>query len=350
MELLPHKLFQPLADHLEAMIVAGHYAPGTRLPALRVLADKFGLTLSTAARGIDYLADKGLLESRRGSGIYVCGRRNGNDGKGTSGRAVAVFSEQSDLRQSYCAHIIRGVERRAAEEGVALHLYLRYYGEITQEMIAAAAQQADALLLVGSYDWFLKELPPLRPCVGVDMQLNFGMASLVGMDTFFAVELACDFFAERGFRHVKVIACTPPLYQYRCETFAVSWQRRGGSCEIIQTPWKWSESRGRAILTNFDSPEVGYLFVSGSECQNISAEYVEITGGRSLPDDFTILSLDGKSLLVPEFIPQNTITPDYAEVGEQAMNECLRRIENPGARPRRIGLSGTFVERQVRQP
>ena len=41
----------------------------------------------------------------------------------------------------------------------------------------------------------------------------------------------------------------------------------------------------------------------------------------------------------------STVTPDYAEIGATALDECLRRIENPGARPRRILVSGTLVER-----
>ena len=35
MKLQTKNLFQPLTDHLEAMIASGHYPTGTRLPSLR---------------------------------------------------------------------------------------------------------------------------------------------------------------------------------------------------------------------------------------------------------------------------------------------------------------------------
>ena len=59
MKLQTKNLFQPLTDHLEAMIASGHYPTGTRLPSLRRLCDEFNLSRGTAARGLDYLRERG---------------------------------------------------------------------------------------------------------------------------------------------------------------------------------------------------------------------------------------------------------------------------------------------------
>ena len=67
MKLQTKNLFQPLTDHLEAMIASGHYPTGTRLPSLRRLCDEFNLSRGTAARGLDYLRDKSATAAPPGA-------------------------------------------------------------------------------------------------------------------------------------------------------------------------------------------------------------------------------------------------------------------------------------------
>lgn len=59
------------ASGIRALIVAGEYVPGDRLPSERELSVELGLSRPALREGIGRLRSGGVLESRRGSGTYV---------------------------------------------------------------------------------------------------------------------------------------------------------------------------------------------------------------------------------------------------------------------------------------
>jgi GntR family transcriptional regulator / MocR family aminotransferase len=61
-----------LCDVLRSGILAGHLAPGTRLPATRDLAKQYSLSRGTVVAAFDQLRAEGYTAPRTGSGTYVC--------------------------------------------------------------------------------------------------------------------------------------------------------------------------------------------------------------------------------------------------------------------------------------
>ena len=72
---------RPLADQLEAIlrerILAGTYAPGSRLPSESELAEEFGVSRATVRTVLAKLAAHGLILRRHGEGTYVNARAQG---------------------------------------------------------------------------------------------------------------------------------------------------------------------------------------------------------------------------------------------------------------------------------
>lgn len=64
-------LWQSIADSLRAEIARGMWPPGSKLPAEAELAERFGVNRHTLRQATRFLADEGLLYSRRGTGIFV---------------------------------------------------------------------------------------------------------------------------------------------------------------------------------------------------------------------------------------------------------------------------------------
>ena len=64
-------LFAQVAERLAGEIAAGGLAEGERVPSANELAVFYRINPATAAKGINVLADKGLLEKRRGIGMFV---------------------------------------------------------------------------------------------------------------------------------------------------------------------------------------------------------------------------------------------------------------------------------------
>lgn len=64
-------LFAQVAERLSAEIADGGLAEGERVPSSNELAAYYRINPATAAKGISVLADGGLVEKRRGIGMFV---------------------------------------------------------------------------------------------------------------------------------------------------------------------------------------------------------------------------------------------------------------------------------------
>ena len=64
-------LWSAIAATLTAEIGSGHYRPGDRLPTEATLATRFGVNRHTVRHALAALADRGLVRSRQGAGVFV---------------------------------------------------------------------------------------------------------------------------------------------------------------------------------------------------------------------------------------------------------------------------------------
>jgi GntR family transcriptional regulator len=64
-------IYQQLADLLAARLLDGDPAEGEAMPSVRHLAGQHLLNPLTVSRALQALTDAGLLENRRGLGLYV---------------------------------------------------------------------------------------------------------------------------------------------------------------------------------------------------------------------------------------------------------------------------------------
>ncbi len=320
-----------LTEYLEAMIASGKFQSGSKLPSLRELSTQFNLNLDTVRRGIWALRDKGLVECRRNTGVFVAARRQKNDGE----YRVAVYLENANMKESFTAHVFWGIQEEAARKNVTLELHTRYHVSRPEQLADDMAQQlqkCDAAILLGSYDRSLAELPRSCPVVGVEMHRTYrDLASVLSLDPVRAAELAADYFRERGHDKVIVLSESFPLHQFRAELFVSQWCAGGGMAE-----------RRELLLLPENEPDFeedcGYLFTGGQICNWACARYAE-KSGTALAATRTLLSIDGKSRLIPGFVPVSTIDIDWMLAGKLALHEALRRILEPGVPAQRIYIA-----------
>jgi GntR family transcriptional regulator len=64
-------IFTQIAELLAEQIAEGELAEGDRVPSTNELAAFYRINPATAAKGINMLADDGLVEKRRGIGMFV---------------------------------------------------------------------------------------------------------------------------------------------------------------------------------------------------------------------------------------------------------------------------------------
>ena len=64
-------IYQQLADRLAARLLDGELTEGEPMPSVRALASRYLLNPLTVTRALQALDEDGLLEARRGVGLYV---------------------------------------------------------------------------------------------------------------------------------------------------------------------------------------------------------------------------------------------------------------------------------------
>jgi DNA-binding FadR family transcriptional regulator len=67
----PRRLYVQIADQIQALIAAGEFPPGSRLPAERELAKRFGVSRPSLREALIALEVEGYVDVRPGSGIVV---------------------------------------------------------------------------------------------------------------------------------------------------------------------------------------------------------------------------------------------------------------------------------------
>ncbi len=67
-------LWKSIAQSLRTEIINGHYPPGERLPSEAQLSSRFGVNRHTVRRALAQLVEAGLVQPRRGAGVFVIGR------------------------------------------------------------------------------------------------------------------------------------------------------------------------------------------------------------------------------------------------------------------------------------
>lgn len=320
--------YRQLAEYVESKIICGGYAEGRPIPSLRQLMEKFDLSINSARKGVALLADKGLLEFRHGAGTFVPLRRT------LPGKVLILVVSNyngSNRDDSFTSLTLGGIDHAVSEEKIHQRRVSMTAEECSEAVLRKeiASAGADAVILVGGYDEYLRLSQFNRVAVGVGLHQSFdGVFSLIDLDPFRAAELAADYFMRRRKQRLVLVNRDRENLRCRRRLFLQSWSECGGADideEYFCTVPQFEEQKG-------------YLYFCGGDALADAQRYRALTG-RSLHEDFTILCMDGKPLFNSdhgERIP--TLALNWHEAGMLAVQECLRRLSRPGSSARRIYL------------
>ncbi len=114
----PPTLAERVAAEIERKVVR-RLSPGDRLPALRTMAGQLGVSVNTLQSALTMLRQRGLVESRQGSGVYVAERR--------TPLRVGLLSELDLLDPRIGPHFRTAtnlLRRTLGDRGVEVQLYV----------------------------------------------------------------------------------------------------------------------------------------------------------------------------------------------------------------------------------
>jgi GntR family transcriptional regulator len=115
-------LFAQIAERLAEEIADGGLAEGERVPSMNELAAFYRINPATAAKGLNLLADDGLLEKRRGIGMFVA-----------SGARKLLLAQRRD---QFASRYVEPLLAEAARLGIG-----------TDELVALIRESAQSLPL-----------------------------------------------------------------------------------------------------------------------------------------------------------------------------------------------------------
>lgn len=324
------KIDRRLGEYILVRIASGEYPVGGKIPSLRRLAGKFAMPHSTVHLQLRPLLASGILRADGNRGLRVGSTRlfpsDGMPRKIAALIEPAVLGEPTSI--SYVA--LLAFQQLALASGFGLEIAPVAYDRLTAGLFRQTTAGCCAAALFKEYDTALSSFDSELPTVATLLADSYGgRISLVNLDEFQAAELAAAYFRERGVNRVEVIAHASPVYRRRGEIFLLKWRQDGGEGELFVTP---------QIQTRL-YPGTGYLFASDTMLRRYYLEY-QARCGRRLDEDFTILGIDGKRRLNPDWPLFPSIAVDWREIGESMFRELLRRLESPGRGGRRILLGG----------
>src|SRR6202034_2874220 len=105
-------LFAQIAERLAEEIADGGLAEGERVPSMNELAAFYRINPATAAKGINLLADDGLLDKRRGIGMFVA----------TGARRRLLARRRAAIAARYVGRLLSEAARLGIDAGDLLTL------------------------------------------------------------------------------------------------------------------------------------------------------------------------------------------------------------------------------------
>ena len=104
-------IYRQLRDKVVGMILEGNLGDGDALPSVRNVAAEFSLNPLTVLKGYQQLVDEGLVEKRRGRGMFV-----------TSGARTRLMTDE---RQRFLAdewpRVLERIEQLGLDAADLLH-------------------------------------------------------------------------------------------------------------------------------------------------------------------------------------------------------------------------------------
>lgn len=165
------KLYQAIIDALQADIAAGRYKAGDRLPPERVLVERFDVSRLTVREAMIGMEILGLVEARRGSGVYVTERSSGAIDASELDIGAFELTEARRLIEGECAALaaITADEAAIARLREILDAMIEENkGELRDELAdrafhvqIARATNNDAMVLVIQTLWDIRHRSPL---------------------------------------------------------------------------------------------------------------------------------------------------------------------------------------------
>lgn len=199
---------EQVAEYVRGLISRRALKRGDPLPSYRELASDLNVALFTAKRGVDILADQGIVRRQVGQGCFV-NREVVAGGQPLRTIGIVHAASQKHLFSApYLAQILRGLHDGPQPHD--MHVFtMREHGFVTAAQLAD--RQIDGAILLGiESDAFLREFTAWRvPGVVVDQCAEDVPLDSVVCDNEAGTQQAVQHLTKLGHRRIRYVGRDP---------------------------------------------------------------------------------------------------------------------------------------------
>lgn len=343
----PQPIYQQIAAHLKARIAAGDFAPGQKLPGIKVLAKKLGVNHLTLRQALRTLEDERIVVTESACGTFVAGDKpaqlkaalilpNLNE---SSSQISAAIQEQFSQTKS-TVDILHYDENPALEtEHLNRVVTDGYDGAIIFPSLAAQTMKPLLQTVIDGFPLvFIDRVPGQFPCWSVAADnLNGGYLATTHLIERGCKRIACEiseiagvnarydgFLRAMGDHHLPV-------------DYALVHRFPANDDSVEQVVAQWM---------SLPNPPDGIVF--NNDFQALRGIRQLVNAGRRVPEDVRVMGFDNLSICELGAPPLSSIQQDYTAIGRQSAQllqelAALPREKRFGAR--QVGIPVKLVRR-----
>ena len=337
---------------LKLLIADGRIEPGSRLPAVRTLAELLDVNVNTVRSAYARLEEDGLVATRHGVGTIVQPLDAGTLKPGASwylSNTVGVLIAGLD---PFYLELLRGIEAKADEQG---SLVLIVDSQDSSARAAAAIRQLTArgaqgiiAVSIGAPGEGTAE-EALPPIVYVDQPDRSGQVLLFDVDR--AGYDATRHLLQHGHRRIGFISC-PIEWQNQRELFhgyrrALREEGVDADANLLSIVEDFGVASGRSGLAQL--PEAGdapsAVVTSGAMLAVGVLQEAHLRGSR-VPADLAIIGYADVDVAKSTHPPLSMVSLPAFDIGFAAMSTLQRMMGGSTEEPTRSLFAGTLEIRE----
>jgi DNA-binding LacI/PurR family transcriptional regulator len=342
--------YRRIYEFLLEEISSGRLVPGDRVPSEKELCNQFGVSRITSKKALELLSDQGLVTRFPGKGSFVADNVVKKNVRGTlSSRTIGLLIP--DFSDSFGTTLIYGIEETSSALGYHLIFKLtRDSIAVEEAAIAALADDGAAGILVlpvhGDYynSEILKAIVNKYPLVFVDRTMRGLAAPSVSSDNVESSVRGVEYLLKLGHRNIAFYSGpteNTSTVEDRKIGFMKAFTDNGMTpnpelfCLNLSSAWTYPYYDHSRVAADFETvrshlrslPEISAAFATEYSMAQLVKNAAESIG-RSVPDDFSILSFDAPPTIAGT-PPFTYIMQDEYMIGKRA-TEALHHIIGGG--------------------
>ncbi|WP_119070206.1 GntR family transcriptional regulator [Aggregatilinea lenta] len=347
-------LYLQVSEILMRQILNGKFAPGSSLAAEPDLCVEFGVARGTIRQALAKLEVEGFVRREQGRGTFITWGELQVADTGLTGSQIGLVVPY--VRDSFVSTILLGAERAATEHDLSITFKhaennLDRQNKVLEDLVS---QQMAGIILypVNSLKTDVVEqlVRSSYPLVLVDRYLRGLSTDYVMSDQFGGALRAMQHLIGLGHTHIGLVSWRDPSVSL--EQRAAGYRQALIEAGLPYDPALMCEVEGypsvaveplREFLS--DTPQLSAVFAVNDQLALAVYKSARELGLR-IPDDLAVVGFDNLDFTMHLDVPLTTIEQPAQEMGYQAVEALVRRINGTATTWQQLILPTRLIIRQ----